>query len=113
MPPSHSGHVFQRITISQKNFEKGYTRNNLMKLFQILTSVFGEDFFKVHIMQNAPIHHSHAYLQIKLSQTIFEKGHQRNIPLKRFQNLTSSFREDFLKIFCKKPPFTRAMLMDG
>ena len=29
----------------------------------------------------------------------FEKGHQRNIPVKLFQNLTSSFREkDFLRI---------------
>ena len=31
-------------------------------------------------------------------QTVFEKGHPRNIPVKLFQNLTSSFREDFLRI---------------
>ena len=50
-------------------------------------------------MQNAPIHQSHAYLPIKLSQTIFEKGYQRKIPVKLFQNLTSCFREgDFLRI---------------
>ena len=31
--------------------------------------------------------------------TIFEKGHPRNIPVKLFQNLTSSFgEEDFLRI---------------
>ena len=30
--------------------------------------------------------------------TLFEKGHPRNIPGKLFQNLTSSFREDFLRI---------------
>ena len=45
-------------------------------------------------MQEAPIHQSHVYGRIKISQTIFEKGHPRNIPVKFFQNLTSSFRED-------------------
>ena len=48
-------------------------------------------------MQEAPIHH--VYRRIKISRTIFEKGHLRNIPVKLFQNLTSSFREqDFLWI---------------
>ena len=50
-------------------------------------------------MQEDPIHQSHVYGRIKISQTIFEKGHPRNIPVKLFQNLTSSFREeDFLRI---------------
>ena len=49
-------------------------------------------------MQEAPIHQSHVYGQIKFSRTIFEKGHQRNIPVKVFQNLTNSFgEEDFLR----------------
>ena len=49
-------------------------------------------------MQEAPIHQSHVYGQIIL-RTIFEEGHQRNIPAKLFQNLTSSFgEEDFLRI---------------
>ena len=44
-PSPNGGHVFRRIKISQTIFEKGYTRNNLVKLFQILTSSFrGEDF---------------------------------------------------------------------
>ena len=43
---------------------------------------------------------SHVYSWIKLSRPIFEKGHQRKIPVKLFQNLTFGFREkDFLKIF--------------
>ena len=40
------GGMFWRIKILRTNFEKGHTRNNLVKLFQILTSSFGEeDFF--------------------------------------------------------------------
>ena len=80
-----------------------------MKLFQTLTSGFWEqDFFALyrheflhfHIVQKAPIHQSHIYRQIKILRTIFEKGHPRNIPVKLFQKLTSSFRkEDFLRIF--------------
>ena len=50
-------------------------------------------------MQKTHIHQSHIYRQIKILQTIFEKGHPRNIPVKLFQNLTSSFwQEDFLRI---------------
>ena len=50
-------------------------------------------------MQEAPIHQSHVYGWIKISRTIFEKGHPRNIPVKLFQNLTSGFwEEDFLRI---------------
>ena len=51
------------------------------------------------MVQKAPIHQSHVYGKIKISQTIFEKGHPRNVPVKLFQNLTSSCREeDFLRI---------------
>ena len=49
-------------------------------------------------MLKAPIHQSHIYWQIKILRTIFEKGHSRNIPVKLFQNLTSIFEEDFLRI---------------
>ena len=50
-------------------------------------------------MQETPIHQSHVYGRIEISRTIFEKGHPRNIPVKLFQNLTSSFgEEDFLRI---------------
>ena len=47
-------------------------------------------------MQEAPIHQSHVFGQIKISRPIFEKGHLRNIPVKLFQNWTSGSRgEDF------------------
>ena len=67
-------------------------------------------------MQEAPIHQSHVYGRIKILWTIFEKVHPRNIPVKLFQNRTCGFwEEDFFKNFfmsvqCKKPPFTRACL---
>ena len=38
-------------------------------------------FLHVLIVQEARIHQSHVYGWIKISQTIFEKGHWRNIPL--------------------------------
>ena len=50
-------------------------------------------------MREAPIHQSHVYGRIKISQTIFEEGHQRNIPVKLFQNLTTvSEKKVFLRI---------------
>ena len=50
-------------------------------------------------MQEAPIHQSHVYGRIKISRTIFEKGHPRNIPVNFFKNLTRGFgEEDFLRI---------------
>ena len=75
-----------------------------MKLFQNLTSSFGEeDFLRISscpdIVQEAPINQSHVFGQIKISQTIFEKGHPRNIPANLFQNVTIGFEEeDFLRI---------------
>ena len=45
------------------------------------------------------MHQSHVYGRIKISQTLFEEGHQRNIPVILFQNLTTSVEEEhFLRI---------------
>ena len=78
--------------------KKGHGRNIPVKLFQNLASIFGEvEFLYDHIVQEASIHQSHVYGRIKISQTICEKGHRRNIPVKLFQNLTSGFREDLLR----------------
>ena len=97
-PPPHGSHVFDR-SVLWTMFEKGHTRNNLVKLFQILTCHFGEeDFLRISSCSySAKCSHS----RIKLSQIFFEKGHQREIPVKLFQNLSSGFREDFLKIFLR------------
>ena len=101
--PIHQSHVFGQIKISRSIFEKGHPRNIPAKLFQNLTSGFGEeDFLRISPCSYSarnPIHQSHVYGRIKISRTIFEKGHPRNIPVKLFQNLTSGFREgDFLRI---------------
>ena len=84
------------------NFEKGHPRNIPLKLFQNLTNGFGEeDFLRISscpYSARSPIHQSHVYGWIKISRTLFEKGHPRNIPVKLFQNLTSGFGEDFLRI---------------
>ena len=102
--PIHQSHFFWRIKISRTLFENGHPRNIPVKLFQNLTSSFGEeDFLRIsscpYIVQEAPIHQTHVYGWIKISQTIFEKGQPRNIPEKLFQNLTSGFgEEDFLRI---------------
>ena len=100
--PPHGGHVFPQIKILWTIFKKGHTKNNLVKLLQILTSCFREeDFLKISscpYSANAPIHQSHVFRLIKLSQTFFEKGHWRKIPVKLLQNRTSRFREDFLRI---------------
>ena len=100
--PIHQSHVYGRIKILRTIFEKGHQRNIPVKLFQNLTCNFG-DFLRIsscpYIVQEAPIHQSYVFGRIKISQTIFEKGHQRNIPAKLFQNLTSGFEEeDFLRI---------------
>ena len=56
----HGALVFQRITISQTLFEKGHTRNNLVKLFQILTCDFREeDFLRISLcLYSAKCSHS-------------------------------------------------------
>ena len=41
----HQSHVFGRIKISRTSFEKGHPRNIPAKLFQSLTSNFGEEDF--------------------------------------------------------------------
>ena len=101
--PIHQSHVYGRIKISQTIFEKGPQKNILVNFFQNLTCRFGEDFLRIsscpYIVQEAPIHQSHVFGRIKILQTIFEKGHPRNIPAKLFQNLTGGFgEEDFLRI---------------
>ena len=52
---------------------------------------FFYELLHVCVVHKAPIQQSNVYRRIKISQTIFEKGHQRNIPVKLFQNLTSGF----------------------
>ena len=81
------GSLTWTFEITLANFYLSLTEKNL------------QEFLYVCSVQVVPIHQYHIYWQIKISQTIFEKGHSRNISMKLFQNLTSSFREDgFLRI---------------
>ena len=86
----------------QTTFEKGRPRKVPVKLFENQTCGFREDFFRITsccYVQEAPIHQSNGYGWIKISQTIFRKGHPRKVPVKLFQNLSRGFKEeDFLRI---------------
>ena len=97
--PPFGSHVFRQIKISRTIFEKSHPRNNPMKLFQNLTAVSEEkNFSEVHTAKKASPPWQPCFQRIKISRTIFEKGHTRNNLVKLFQILTSSFREDFLRI---------------
>ena len=76
-----------------------------------------EGFLHVRIMQVATIHQCFVHWWIKISRIISDNCHPRNISVKLFQNLICGFREEIFKnfsmsIWCKSPPFTRAMLID-
>ena len=124
----HGGHVFPWIKTSRTMFEKGCPRKNPAKLFQNLTYRFGEeDFLRISSCPYSakslppPPHGGHVFRQVKISRTRFEKGHQRNIPVKLFQNRIRGFREeDFLRTcscpYSAKslppPPMMAAMFFD-
>ena len=101
--PIHQSHIYWQIKVLQTIFEKGHPRNIPVKLFQNLKSGFAEkSFLRIYscpYSAKSPLSPSHIYRQIKILQTLFEKGHPRNIPVKLIQNLTSSFgEENFLRI---------------
>ena len=101
--PIHQSHVYGRIKISRTFLEKGHLRNIPVKLFQNLTSSFGEeDFLRFSSCPySARSPHSPVpclWTDQNFANNFFEKGHLRNIPVKLFQNLTSSFGEDLLRI---------------
>ena len=66
----------------KNNSEKGHPRNISVRLFQNLTNSFREDFLGICLCSYspvAPIHQSNVHGQIKISLTIFERGHSKNI----------------------------------
>ena len=103
-PPFTRAIFIDRSIFCEQFLKKGHPRNIPVKLFQNLTCGFGEeDFLRIfscpYIVQEAPIHQSHVFGRIKISQTIFEKGHPRNIPAKYFQNRTNGSRGEIFKEF--------------
>ena len=101
-PPPHCGHVFPQIKILRTVFVNCHPRNNPVILFQNLTSGFrGEEFWRIShkfTVKKASPDGGHVFPQIKISPTIFEKGHTRNNLVKLFHILTRGFRKDFLRI---------------
>ena len=100
----HQSHVYGQIKISRTLFEKGHQRIIPVKLFQNLTSSFGEDFLRISscpYSARSPHSPEPCLWMDQNFANIFEKGHQRNILVKLFQNLTSSFGEEnfFFKNF--------------
>ena len=66
----------------KKNSEKSLSRIISVRLFQNLTNSFREDFLGICLCscsQVAPIHQSHVHGQIKISLTIYEREHSKNI----------------------------------
>ena len=101
--PIHQSYVYGWIKISRTAFEKGHQRNIPVKLFQNLTRSFGEeDSLRISscpYSARSPHSPEPCLWTDQNSANSFWKGHQRNIPVKLFQNLTSSFgEEDFLRI---------------
>ena len=84
--------------LTDQNFTNSFLKRvtqgtYLWNYFTIRPAVSEEKIFKefLHfcIVQEAPIHQSHNFWRIKISQTVFEKGHPRNISVKLFHNPTS------------------------
>ena len=86
MYSARSLHSLIPCLLTDKNFkinsEKGHSRNISMRLFQNLTNTFREDFLGICLWsysQVVPIHQSHVHGQVKISLTVFKRGHSRNI----------------------------------
>ena len=104
-------------------FEKGYTRNIPVKLFQNLTSGFGgEDFLRIsscpYIARSPYSPESCLWMHQNFANNFWKKLHKEHscdiisksdLPFRRRR----FFKNFFMSILCKKPPFTRAMFMDG
>ena len=105
-PPPMVAMFFQQIKISQTIFEKGHPRNIRMKLFPNLGQGFqSKRFFKNFFIslrcKKSPPMVAMFFQQIKISQTIFEKGHPRKIPVKLSINSLDHPRKIPVKLFIK------------
>ena len=101
--PIHQSHIYRKIKILRIILKKGHSRNISVKLFQNLTSSFGEeDFLRISscpYSARSPHSPEPCLWTDQNFANIYEMGHPKNIPVKLFQNLTSSFgEEDFLRI---------------
>ena len=121
--PIHLRHVYWQIEILKTIFEKGHPRNFPTKLSQNLTSGFREEEFLRICSCLYSESYPHSLEPCLLTDQNFAnkfwkgspKEHSCEIISKsdqRFQR--SRFSKNFImSVQCKKPPFTRAMFMDG
>ena len=88
---------------------------------KIFFALYRHEFLHVCIVQKAPIHQSHIYRQIKISENFansFSKGSPKEHSCEIISKSDQQFRRIFFKNFfmslwCEKPQFTRAMFMKG
>ena len=92
-PCLFDGSKFQEHFLKTVTLGKFVWKN--FKIWQAVSENISYEFLHVRIVQVAFIRHSHVYWRIKIPPTNFEKGYPRNIPVKLFQNLTCSSREEF------------------
>ena len=122
----HGGHVFWRIKISPMTFEKGHTRNNLVKLFKILTYGFGEeDIFRNFFMSTCSAKSLPPPMVAMINGSKFRKQFLKGSCKELFCEIISKSdqgcqrRRFFLRIsLCqysakKSPPPTVAMFFNG
>ena len=122
--PIHQSHVYGGIKILRTYFEKGHPRNIPVKLFQNLTGSFGEEDFDFLRISSCPYsaRSSHSpepclWWDQNFADT-FWKGSPKEHSCEIISKSDQQFRRRFFKNFfmslqCKKPPFTTAMFMGG
>ena len=80
-----------------KKLPKGYFCEIISKSDQRFENIF-QEFPHVLLVQVSPTHQYNDHSRSIILQTLFKKGHPRNISVKFFQNLTCHFKKEFLKI---------------
>ena len=115
--PIHQSHINRQIKILRTLFEKGHPRNISGKLFQNLTSSFGgENFLRI---SSCPYSAQPCLWTDQNFENSFWKGspkeHSCEIISKSDQQFQRRrfFKNFFMSQKWEKPPFTRAMFMDG
>ena len=103
----HGGHVFLRIKILQTIFEKVNTRNNLVKLFQILTSGFGgEEFLRFsscpYSAKSLPLMEAMLFNGSKIREQVLKRVSQGTILWNYFKIGPAVSEEKIFKEILKK-----------
>ena len=119
--PIHQSHVYGRIKILRTFFEKGHPRNIPVKLFQNLTCSFGEEEFLrisscTYIVRSSHSPEPCLWTDQNFTNNFWKgspKEHSCEIILKSDLQFRRRrlFKNFFMSLQCKKPPFTIAMFL--